>query len=304
MTRHLIRASLALLLVATVGATHALAQQSCPDGSFSAGGGFATLGPLDTNLELAGGFCRFAPTRDSAMAAGGGSTFMSFNAPVRYQFVGLATSVPLTMTLNVTFDLDVRVILGDPGCKQNYVTASVLLDDAILAEGSDSAKVVQSSCVTPHSTVTLSRTITRPIGVPFTLEIRVQGRTTTYGNIKGSARLDLTRNPPGGFLMRCDGYTFPGTLDVSPEARSGLRIGDLFPNPAHGEFRARVFVPTGGTAFLRILDLTGRIVHSRTVEASGSVRELSFKTGLAPGRYFMQLSQGSHTAVRPVVLTD
>lgn len=304
MNRKWLCAGLTSLLLATFGLPTARAQQTCPDGTFSASGQTVPITPLDTNGNFPGAGYRFAPQRDSAAAGSGGGNLMFFNAPVTYQFFGPPASVPLTMTVNLEFGADVTVLFGDPGCRQNTVTASILLDDSVLASHSATATVVQQQCIPQHTTASLTRTITRPVGVPFTLEIRVQALSTENGSARGWARLDLSHNPPGGFLMRCDGYTRPGTLGVSQEASSGLRIGDIFPNPAHGEFRTRVFVPTGGTAFLRIHDLSGRVVHARTVEASGSVRELSFKTGLAPGRYFMQLSQGSHTAVRPVVITD
>jgi len=82
-----------------------------------------------------------------------------------------------------------------------------------------------------------------------------------------------------------------------------MRIDAIRPNPAPGGFQASLSLPAGGPTIVRLMDVTGRVVETRIVDApSGARRELSFGGMLAPGTYFLQAKRGAVTAVGQVTI--
>ena len=148
-------------------------------------------------------------------------------------------------------------------------------------------------------------TCTQQVGNEFALTTQIS--LTIAEGFSERAEVSTRRRfglmPPGAFIVRCDGDTSAQVVGVEAELASGLRIASIWPNPSRGEFRANLTVPAGGAAFVRLLDISGRVVESRVWDASRAAsRELTFGSQLAPGHYFLQVSQGATSAVRAVTI--
>lgn len=221
-----------------------------------------------------------------------------------YRFLGLLTGTPVTQSITGQLTGTVAVLSGESQCAANSVTGSLALDNSLVILGQWFAEQGPSSCLGSGGSSQTTFSVARPAGTPFELSTVLSGTTGQVSRVGAQLTLQYGPLPPGVFLVRCDGVTVTGVLGVTPEASTGLKIGALWPNPNHGVFQANVFVPQGSTAILRLLDVSGRMVRSRTVEATGTMRAIAFDDRLLPGTYFLQLSQGATTAVRQVVIGD
>jgi len=80
------------------------------------------------------------------------------------------------------------------------------------------------------------------------------------------------------------------------------------PNPQpHGAIRLQLSLPASGPAHVELLDLAGRRVAWRDLDAAGADRqlmELAIPRQAASGLFFARLTQGRETRVARVIVTD
>lgn len=131
---------------------------------------------------------------------------------------------------------------------------------------------------------------------PFTRTAVMQGGVN--GNNPGSTpsyeetwTLSLDPSPTWSF-------TAPqSALAVGPGAPAGLRLDGFVPNPATRNARVSFSLAGGAPATIEIVDVGGRRVAAQRYEASESGAHsiaLAPSCGLAPGLYFVRLTQGTH----------
>jgi hypothetical protein len=95
---------------------------------------------------------------------------------------------------------------------------------------------------------------------------------------------------------------------VSDEGALGFALEGLHPNPTRGSGFDVVFaLPTGATARLELLDISGRRLLSREVGSLGPGRHtvnLAEGRRVAPGIYWVRLAQGANRRSRRVAVTE
>ena len=96
------------------------------------------------------------------------------------------------------------------------------------------------------------------------------------------------------------------TADVAADFAAGRLAVIAMPNPASGHsVLLRLSVPALGPAHVELIDLAGRRIAMRNLEAIGRQQvALSAGQRIAPGLYFARVTQGSHTRTARVVVTD
>jgi hypothetical protein len=145
------------------------------------------------------------------------------------------------------------------------------------------------------------------VGQPFQIERKVG---VVYGSLVvggGSSHFGLSlwfRDlPPGAFVVACDGDTAAHVLAVGGGTASGLALDAVWPNPSRGEIRASCALPRGGPVVLRLFDAAGRVRETRIWDApAASRRDITLSGRLAPGAYFLQISQGAKSATKAVTI--
>jgi subtilase family serine protease len=105
--------------------------------------------------------------------------------------------------------------------------------------------------------------------------------------------------------------TISGTTEISGNAvtsigESGRASLNLYPNPTNG--RIHITLPDAGdretSVQYQLLDITGKILESRTVSMAGDTITLDFPSGLIPGAYVVKLNAGGRVEARTVLLTN
>jgi hypothetical protein len=138
----------------------------------------------------------------------------------------------------------------------------------------------------------------------FTSPGATTGVTASLAEVAGNlffetgARLELrvTGGTPWGKLATTPVAWYPdGDNGSAP-----MGFGPPWPNPAGGAVRFTLVVPEGSEARLRIFDLAGRLVHTRTVTPGTTFAQWDGRTDdgqrLPAGTYIMKLD-GSDAAV-------
>lgn len=143
-------------------------------------------------------------------------------------------------------------------------------------------------------------------GDTFQIERNV-GVGSGFSVVNGSSRFGLSlwfRDlPPGAFVVACDGDTATHVLAVAGAAPTGLALDAVWPNPSRGEVHASCALPRGGPVVLRLFDAAGRVRETRIWDApAASRREITLGGRLAPGAYFLQISQGATRATKAVTI--
>jgi len=143
-------------------------------------------------------------------------------------------------------------------------------------------------------------------GTPFVVEVTaagsVSGEPFTFSTTSSvTSSLSFGGLPPGAFIAPCGGSASPVVLAVGPGAHAGLALAPAGSNPAHGAIRVTCVIPRGGPVVLRLFDAGGRVMESRVLDASDDRRTtLTLGESLAPGAYYVRLSQGASHAVQAV----
>lgn len=106
-----------------------------------------------------------------------------------------------------------------------------------------------------------------------------------------------------------DGAPIGGVVGVAdgPPAGARLALGDPAPNPSRGAFTVSFVLPTAAPAVLELLDVRGRRVAAQTFAglAPGEHRaRLGAAARLAPGVYFVRLTQGGDAATRKTCVLE
>jgi hypothetical protein len=122
------------------------------------------------------------------------------------------------------------------------------------------------------------------------------------GYYKVSA-VDVNDNESGFALLTPD-----GTTDVDDEGPVAFTLDGVRPNPTSGRGLNVAFaLPSGAAARLELLDVSGRQVRSREVGSLGAGRHtvnMAEGRGLAPGLYWVRLSQGANRRTTRVTVIE
>lgn len=94
----------------------------------------------------------------------------------------------------------------------------------------------------------------------------------------GSAYAQLTGTPVDGTVFR-----FASTITVGVKDALYAQGISVYPNPAADE--VRIALEVTGMAVVNIADITGRIVHTETIEGYGKATAQVYTSHLAPGLY-------------------
>jgi hypothetical protein len=98
-----------------------------------------------------------------------------------------------------------------------------------------------------------------------------------------------------------------GEETLSPETWIDTPSGAAFslhgfsPNPSFGPARVQFSLPDSRPATIQLVDVSGRRIAERRIEspaAGATTVEIAPEGGLAPGLYFIRLTQGNRTVVR------
>ena len=95
----------------------------------------------------------------------------------------------------------------------------------------------------------------------------------------------------------------PAQVSVGTAPVPAMQLACM-PNPVSGDLQVRFALSHGGPAVVELIDLLGRRLASRQAGASGQGRQqLTLGTGtLAPGLYFVRLTQGLATMTTRVIV--
>ena len=95
-----------------------------------------------------------------------------------------------------------------------------------------------------------------------------------------------------------------GALDVGGPPRPSRLAFSLAPNPARSELTLDLALTGSGHATLEVLDVSGRSVVTRSIEAGPGSRRvrLALPAGLAPGVYLVRVREGAAEQVRRFAL--
>src|SRR5262249_35003507 len=216
-------------------------------------------------------------------ACSGQVSFSTLTVRGRYRYLGPDPGVPVTghAQFRAVVSMHNTAIIGP--CSQTTAQLSLLQDQS----------VEQSATWHPHNTAdnicdgsadtTVVIDCSHPSGTELELARQIDlslGISAFGGNAHVSLRTSFVGLSPGAVVVRCEGDRAQ-VLGVGPGFVSALRIDMVEPNPARGSFRAALSLPAGGPTFVRLLDVSGRVVDARVVDASpGARRELTFGGGL------------------------
>ena len=87
------------------------------------------------------------------------------------------------------------------------------------------------------------------------------------------------------------------------QTQSDAPLLQAYPNPASGEFKAVFNLPTGKSATVRVVDVQGKIWHSRNVAGKGTHEE-RINLGNAPaGIYLLEVKKPDSVETKKILLT-
>ncbi len=101
---------------------------------------------------------------------------------------------------------------------------------------------------------------------------------------------------------------FNGTFNYSPIVNVNMFTSEeftskVFPNPFTEQFSVEVNSPESGTAKLTLIDITGKIIASKTSEVISGTNLIDFTetANAISGVYFLQIEQGQFKAIQKVI---
>ena len=86
------------------------------------------------------------------------------------------------------------------------------------------------------------------------------------------------------------------------QAAAEERFGQFYPNPASDKAQMIIDLAEGGNWNVNIIDVTGRTVHSTTMQAAGQVVYTIQASRLAAGQYTVVFSNGSESVARKLLV--
>lgn len=117
------------------------------------------------------------------------------------------------------------------------------------------------------------------------------------------AKLSFGELPPGSALVSCHGDTTFATVSVGWQPRTGPRLLGVGPNPGRGPIQVTFVATLGSPARIQLLDVAGRVLETALAQAAGTgITLLDAGARLAPGAYFVRLTQGDVADIRAVTV--
>jgi len=128
--------------------------------------------------------------------------------------------------------------------------------------------------------------------------------------IEGATSATYTATENGNYTVevqqfeQCPSFTSAGTV-VNPisvvELENAVSMG-VYPNPSNGQFRVNIQSAQGGKTALRILDVTGKEVHSTTRVLNSGENNIVIEAQLAKGAYILEaISNGGRSTTNLVI---
>lgn len=116
--------------------------------------------------------------------------------------------------------------------------------------------------------------------------------------------------PPGPGLLTVNVTNEQGCSDSASLISTGLRSEAsvdgpdlrIFPVPNNGVFSIQLIGTSATNAGLRIMDMTGRTVHERSLGHLVDLAVTTVSLDLAPGAYFVELSGTDHRLAQPIIV--
>jgi len=227
-------------------------------------------------------------------------TFANVVMRDRYELLGAPAGTPITFTIRMPMLGHASVYPGSP-------QGLAYLDAAIIVDGVTVDSLHNGSyCCHTDVSEQLSVQVTEPAGQQFEIAQRLVSTTGANSSFFAiGAGLHVEDLPPGVTLASCHGLGGVFTGVAPPRPASGLRLEAVWPNPASRLVRVAFSVPRGAPALLSLVDVSGRVVDSRVIDAGAGgthAATLGERAALAPGAYFVRLAQGGLSSARRVTI--
>ncbi len=91
------------------------------------------------------------------------------------------------------------------------------------------------------------------------------------------------------------------SIVLSTEEETASTLFQVYPNPSNGSFTLKANAIKGGNATVSVLDMSGRIVFSQAIQASGSI-ETELNLNLSSGVYLLHISTEKDNLKRKLVI--
>jgi hypothetical protein len=143
-------------------------------------------------------------------------------------------------------------------------------------------------------------------GIPTAAGSYTVGLVTSYG-------IEIPTSVPliGGTIQNLPIPGISWTMDVMGGVGIEELAGDRFsvvqngPNPFRGSTDVYYNTPKPGQVSLTVMDISGRVLHERTVRAAAGQNVLSIDaSGYAPGIYLFRLSNGEQSVTQKMIVTE
>ena len=223
----------------------------------------------------------------------------------RYRVLGIPAGTWVDNAVRVPIRANLNGAGGDPYCSTTWGAVSLYHNGAGAGGGSWTNLQVPPPGEGCRNAASLEASFicSHPAGEEFDLTTELAGFSNSFfSGVNLGTSIRFGALPPGAFIVRCNGSQAQ-VVGVGPRAPASLRIEGVWPNPAHGEFRAALTAANATPAQVRLIDVNGRLIESRVWDAAvGERRELAFGRTLAPGTYFLQVRQGVVSDVCEVVV--
>ncbi|MGC6429564.1 MAG: reprolysin-like metallopeptidase [Jejuia sp.] len=104
-----------------------------------------------------------------------------------------------------------------------------------------------------------------------------------------------------GFDGEVEDYTINVTASLSIE-KFGFNELSVFPNPNKGTFNVKLKGSASRNIFLKVFDLGGRDIYSRTFKNSGDLNETIDLASCGSGMYFLEIKDGVKSDTRKIII--
>lgn len=106
-----------------------------------------------------------------------------------------------------------------------------------------------------------------------------------------------------GCTVTADLVVDPFTTTSNSEVEQINNSVEVFPNPSNGQFNIKLNIPYNGNVNLELIDITGKVVLSKSVKLSGTIINKPIDMSYhAAGNYMLKISLGNESYIRKVVI--
>ena len=110
---------------------------------------------------------------------------------------------------------------------------------------------------------------------------------------------------PGDENIVVDDSPIVGLPELLDKEQSGLRLFDLYPNPAKQASRLRYFSPENEKAAAKIISVEGKVVREWPVALISGFNEFDLNLeNIAPGQYFINVHTGNSVQTKTLIIYE